>query len=99
MQNNHGVILAGTCDTIANLIATGFLPANYVIPAAANSKYLGAAIGVAAGVITITGNAQASSCVVTLTPTAVAGQASVRWDAATAAAPAGCNRSKTGVGS
>jgi type IV pilus assembly protein PilA len=98
MQNNNGTILAGTCDTIPNLLAAGFLPADYVTPAAANSKYLGAAIAVAAGVITITGNAQTSNCVVTLTPTAVAGQASVRWDGATAALPAGCNRSKTGVG-
>src|SRR5687768_1661142 len=44
VQNNNGAIVVGTCDTIANLMAAGFLPANYVIPAAANSKYLGAAV-------------------------------------------------------
>ena len=98
MQNNNGLILAGTCDTIANLMTAGFLPADYITPSNANSKYLGAAVAVAAGVITVTGNAQASSCTVTLTPTAVAGQASVRWDPVTGGA-AGCNRSKTGVGS
>ena len=45
--------------------------------------HLGAAVTVAAGVITVTGNAQASNCVVTLTPTAVAGQAAIRWNADT----------------
>ena len=97
-QNNNGTIAAGSCDTIANLIAAQFLAANYVTPDNTTTKYLNQAINVAAGVITLTGNASASSCVVTLTPTVAAGQASVRWDAATAAAPAGCNRAKTGVG-
>ena len=96
-QNNNGTIAAGSCDTIANLQAAQFLPANYVTPTVGITKYLAGPITVAAGVITLNGNAAASSCTVTLTPTVAAGQASVRWDAATAGA-AGCNRSKTGVG-
>ena len=98
MQSNTGVVNAAPCNSIAALIAGGFLPADYATPSAANSKYLGAVVTAVNGVITLTGNNQTSSCVVTLTPTTVAGQASVRWDGATAAAPAGCNRSKTGVG-
>src|SRR5688572_6986769 len=67
VQNNNGTVLAGTCDTIANLMTAGFLPADYITPSAANSKYIGAAgVTVAGGVITVPGNAQASLCVVTL---------------------------------
>jgi len=101
MQSNNGTVFVGACDNIANLMvpANGFLPPNYQIPAAANTKYLAAAVtSDAAGMITLTGNQQASNCVVTLTPTVVAGQASITWVGATNAAPAGCGRSKTGVG-
>ncbi len=105
-QNNNGVFSAAPCSVIGaagdavgvSLIGSGFLPDNWIIPAAANSKYLGAAVAWNGVAVTITGNAQTSNCVVTLTPTVVPGQASIRWDGATAAAPAGCNRSKTGVG-
>jgi type IV pilus assembly protein PilA len=100
MQNNNGAVFAGACDSIANLMlpANGFLPSNWVTPGPANSKYLNAAVTTdAAGVITLVGNNQASNCTVTLTPTTVAGQASVRWDGATLPAN-NCNRSKTGVG-
>ena len=101
MQNNNGVVLAGACDSIANLMlpANGFLPPNWVTPGPANTKYLAAVVTTdAAGAITLTGNAQASNCVVTLTPTVVAGQATISWVGATNAAPAGCGRSKTGIG-
>ena len=98
MQNNNGVILVGTLRHDRQPDDCRVSACDYVTPSNANSKYLGAAVTAAAGVITVTGNAQASSCTVTLTPTTVVGQASVRWDPVTGGA-AGCNRSKTGVGS
>jgi type IV pilus assembly protein PilA len=100
VQNNNGAVVAGVCDSIANLqaAANGFLPADYVTPGPANSKYLNAVVDWNGARIRLQGTNQASGCFVTLTPTLVAGQASIRWDGATEAAPAGCNRSKTGVG-
>jgi type IV pilus assembly protein PilA len=99
-QANNGV-LAGNCDTFALLTAAnGYLPTNFVIPAVANQKYLGAATAITAGTaaIVITGNAQASACTVTLTPTVAAGASTISWQP-TIGGAAGCNRSKTGVGS
>ena len=100
IQANNGTIAAGSCDTIPNLIAAGFLPADYVTPSAATAKYLaaGASFTVAGGVIVMTGSNLASNCVVTLTPVIVPGQASVRWIGATTAPPAACNRTVTGIG-
>jgi type IV pilus assembly protein PilA len=97
-QNNSGVFNAAPCNSIATLIAGGFLPADFVTPSNATSKYLTAAVTWDGVVMTLAGNAQASGCSVTLTPTTAAGHASIRWDGATLALPANCNRSKTGVG-
>jgi type IV pilus assembly protein PilA len=83
-----GAAFASPCDTEVNLATGGFLPAGYVFVA---SKYM-AAPTMAAGVITMTGTAQASGCVVTLTPTVTA--QTITW----AFASANCNRSKTGIG-
>ena len=99
IQANNGTIAAGSCDTLPNLIAGGFLPSDYVTPSAATAKYLAAPLAVAAGVIVMTGNALASNCIVTLTPFPVPGQASVRWVGATTPPPAACNRTVTGIGS
>jgi type IV pilus assembly protein PilA len=100
MQNNNNQVVAGSCDSIANLMlpANGFLPANWQTPGPANSKYLQNLVTTdAAGVITLVGNNQASNCTVTLTPSVVPGQATIRWTGATQAAN-NCNRSKTGLG-
>jgi type IV pilus assembly protein PilA len=105
-QNNNAVFNAAPCSVIGaagdavgvSLIGSGFLPDNFVTPSNANSKYLAAAVDWNGVRLRLSGNAQASGCFVTLTPTTAAGQASIRWDGATEAAPAGCNRSKTGVG-
>lgn len=87
-NSNRGQILLGTCDTIPNLVASQFLPSDFVAPSNATSKYLaaGSPVSVTNGVITLTGSSLASNCVVTLAPTTVAGQAAIRWNAATAAA-------------
>src|SRR5882762_7879858 len=69
-QFNNGVVAVGACDSIADLMtpANGFLPPNYITPGPANAKYLAVLVtSDAAGVITLTGNAQASNCVVTFT--------------------------------
>jgi len=105
-QNSNGVFNVAPCNAIGasgdavgvSLIGSGFLPDNFVTPTTGITKYLASPVLWNGAALTLTANAQGSSCVVTLTPTTAAGQASIRWDAATNAAPAGCNRSKTGVG-
>jgi hypothetical protein len=97
-QNNNGVFNAAPCNSVAALVAGGFLPADFVNPGPATAKYLAALVDWDGVRIRLSGNAQTSGCFVTLTPTTAAGQASIRWDGATEAAPAGCNRSKTGIG-
>ncbi len=97
IQNNNNTIAAGTCDTIANLMANGFLATNFVNVA---GPYMVAATppAVAGGAITITGHATlASGCTVTLTPVTAVGVSRINWDY-TVGGAAGCNRSKTGVG-
>ena len=47
------------------------------------------------GAITITGNGQAAGCVVTLTPTASSGAASLSW--AIASVTHGCRRNRIGT--
>jgi|GEM_PF-415510 len=99
MNSNRGQMV-GTCDTIPNLIAAQFLSPNFVTPSGATSKYLavGTPLTVTNGVITLTGSRLASSCVVVLTPTINPGQTVLLWTATTNPLPAGCNRSRTGVG-
>jgi len=99
MNSNRGQVALGICDTIPNLIAAQFLPANFVTPSSATSKYLAAGpLTVTSGVITLRGSNLASNCVITLSPTVVPGQTAISWNATTNPLPAGCNRSKTGVG-
>lgn len=101
MQANNGQLATGFCDSIPNLQApsSGFLAPNWQAPDATNSKYLGAALTMTAtGVITLVGNDKAANCQVTLTPTLISGQTTVRWDAVTDPSN-DCNRTKTGVGS
>jgi type IV pilus assembly protein PilA len=92
-QNNGGV-LGGNCDTMALLTGGGFLPTGYTL---LQGQYEANAPTITAGTaaIVMTGNAQANGCVVTVTPT-VSVQA-ITWAYADGAAPAGCNRAKTGV--
>jgi len=107
-QNRNGVFNAAPCSVIGaagdavgvSLIGGGFLPDNFITPAAANTKYLRGAVTWDGTTLTVPGNAQASNCDVTLTPTVVVGQASIGWAPATTngATGVGCNRSKTGVG-
>src|SRR5512135_2952426 len=52
-QNNNGSLTVAACTDIAGLMANGFLPSNYVTPAAANSPFLGGTVALAAGVITL----------------------------------------------
>ena len=85
-QNNNGAFT--NCVDVATLITNGFLPAAYT----ASAKF-GTITMPGAGAILITGDAQAASCTVTLTPTSAASQ--VSWAFTNGG---GCNRSKTGVG-
>ena len=93
LQNNNSDITQ--CDTLAKLTGSGFLPAAFVLP---TPKFAasGVTITAATGAIVITGNAQAASCTVTLTPTSTVGGALVTWNFTSGGA--GCNRTKTGVG-
>jgi type IV pilus assembly protein PilA len=91
-QNNNGV-LAANCDTLALLTGSGFLPANYALVA---GQFMAApTITAGTAAIVLTGTALVGSCVVTITPTVT--PQSITWAYADGAAPAGCNRSKTGV--
>jgi type IV pilus assembly protein PilA len=102
-QNNNGLVTAAPCSVISgasSLIGDGFLPPDFITPTADPTlgPYLGGPVTVAAatGAIVITGSANtAASCVVTVTPSLVAGSTAITWTATNAA---GCNRSKTGVG-
>jgi len=86
-QNNNSALT--TCSDVTTLITNGFLPSGYS-PAA---KF--GTVTVSGAIITISGNTQAASCVVTLTPTTAANAAQITWSFANDGT---CNRTKTGVG-
>ncbi|MGB2819130.1 MAG: prepilin-type N-terminal cleavage/methylation domain-containing protein [Burkholderiaceae bacterium] len=91
-QNQNGSFSAPQdCGAESGLIAGGYVPSSYTLPSA--TKFLtSATLGTGTGVITLTGNAQAASCVVTLSP--VIGANTIVWNAANTT----CGRSKTGIG-
>jgi type IV pilus assembly protein PilA len=88
-QNNNGAFGAAPCDTLANLIGANFLPAGTT-----GVGKFAATVAVAGGVITMDGSAvnNLGNCVVTMTPVAAGGGASLRWDLASATANCGRNR-------
>ena len=90
-QNNNGSFGA-PCDTVANMIASGFLPSGYTVSAKYATSVAWAGGGTPA--ITITGTTQAAGCVVTLTPE-ISGGSTIKW--AAASTTAGCGRNKIGV--
>jgi type IV pilus assembly protein PilA len=97
VQNNNSTVVAGTCDSVANLTAAGFLPSNFNN---VQGPHMSAAPTVTAntGAIVIAGTANtAAGCTVTMTPTVAQGNSRITWAFANSGA-AGCNRSKTGVG-
>ena len=90
VQNNAGDITV--CDAEQDLIDGGFVPSTYTLPA--NTKYLtSAALAATTAAITLTGTAQAASCVVTLTPD-LTNLNAISWNVTSNA----CGRSKTGIG-
>jgi type IV pilus assembly protein PilA len=105
IQNQNGLVNPGTAGAVdcgtapgtatTGLLGGGYVPAGYVLPAPAQGYKFLTSVTVTAGTgaIVVTGNTQAASCVVTLTPTT--GPNSVVWTATNAGA---CNRTKTGVG-
>ena len=90
-QHNGGV-LAGNCDTLALLIADGALPTGYTLVAGQFMAAPTLTVGTAA--IVLTGTVQVGSSVVTILPTETV--QALDWAFITAAAPAGCGKSKTG---
>jgi type IV pilus assembly protein PilA len=87
-QFNNQTSVAAPCNDLTALISNGFLPTGY-----APTIKFGSAPSVGAnGVITLTGNTLAGSCVVTLTPT-INGNV-IQW----AADNTNCTRTKTGIG-
>jgi len=101
-QNNGGVVVAGSCDTLANLIGGGYIAAGYsfatidgVTPVLANGSATTAIITVDA-----TGSLPFAGCKVVLTGQSIAGGGPVDW--ATATAPVitgtGCNPRMVGLG-
>jgi type IV pilus assembly protein PilA len=90
-QHNGGV-LTGNCDTLALLITDGSLPPGYTLVAGTYMAAPTLTAGTAA--IVLTGTVQVGACVVTITPTETV--QALTWTITTAAAPAGCGKSKTG---
>jgi type IV pilus assembly protein PilA len=92
MQNNAQAAIPAVapCDSTANMITANFLPVGFtgVGQNATAVAWNGAAI-------TITGAANAGSCVVTLTPSMGGGGSSVNW--VIASATAGCGRNRIGA--
>ena len=98
VQNRSGNLGDADCQSIATLIAAGFLPAGYVVNLKPNFGTVD--VTTPNGVITYNGGTAtglASTCVVTLTPVVPAGAAAIQWTFANSN-PATCNRTKTGVG-
>jgi type IV pilus assembly protein PilA len=85
MQNNNGDLTL--CDTEAEVGLT--LPA-------ATATLTSVTQTATTGALVLTGTAAVGSCVVTLTPTPATG--SVGWVFTNSATPAGCGKTKTGVG-
>ncbi len=92
-QKNNGV-LAGNCDTLALLIADGDLATGYTMTATVFEAGV-PTITAGTAAIVMTGTAAVGSCVVTLTPTVT--PQTIAWAFTDGAAPAGCNKSVTGV--
>jgi type IV pilus assembly protein PilA len=91
-QNNNGQLTNAECQSFATLVAAGYLPAGYTVTLKPN---FGAVNNTTPnGVITIVGGTSTGGCTVTLTP-AAAGNAALAW---TFTNTAGCNRTRTGVG-
>ncbi|MCO4864073.1 prepilin-type N-terminal cleavage/methylation domain-containing protein [Cupriavidus sp. WGlv3] len=83
-----------SCDTYAEVgVTAGLNGAGDMI--LTNGTAALAAVG-GVPVLTITGNAAARGCVVTMTPTIAAGSATITWTLARAAAPV-CTQAETGV--
>ena len=87
-NNNQSSSVAAPCDTLANLQSNNFMPSTYTGATTYQT------VGYTGGVITMTGNAQAGGCVVTMTPNP--GTGAVNW--VIASSTAGCNRTKIGAG-
>jgi len=96
-QNNNGVFSSATCNSVANLISNGFLPANFDATTL-KGKYMASAVTWDGTSLVLTGDTvTAAGCTVTLTPSTTTGQAKIVWAVQNGGAT-GCNRSKTGVG-
>jgi type IV pilus assembly protein PilA len=89
LQNNNSVVT--NCVDTTSLITNGFLPSGF----APTAKF-GTVTTPGSATIVITGNTQAASCVVTLTPTSSSTTGQIAWAFTNSG---GCNRTKTGVGS
>ena len=92
-QNNNGQLSSTDCQSVTAMISAGYLPSGATFTLKPN--YGTVETDTPNGVITITGGTQTASCVVTLTPTAAAGNSSITWNFTNGG---GCNRTKTGVG-
>jgi type IV pilus assembly protein PilA len=93
LQNRSGT--AADCDTITELNTNGFWPVTADLTLTNGTAVVLAGAG-GAPAIQITGSGSVPACVVRLTASAVTGN--IRWEAENTGGPAGCNRSKTGVG-
>jgi type IV pilus assembly protein PilA len=92
MQNNAQAVIPAVapCDSIANMITATFLPAGFT-GVGANAT----AVAWNGTAITITGAANAGTCVVTMTASVGGGGSNLSWTIASATA--GCGRNRIGA--
>jgi type IV pilus assembly protein PilA len=76
VQSHHGKLETGACDTTANLVTAGFLPAQYRLPAVEGTT---PAYGMTPGTLVALGGAQLGNCMVTLQAVIDAESKAVKW--------------------
>jgi type IV pilus assembly protein PilA len=76
VQNNGGALVTGACDTTANLVTAGFLPAGFALTLV---EGVTPAYGATASAFTVTGGAPLGSCTVTLQAGVDATSGAVTW--------------------
>jgi type IV pilus assembly protein PilA len=92
LQNNSGSYVS--CDEESELVSQGFVAVGFTLP---TPPFASGPVSITAttAAIVLTGSPEAGGCVVTLAPNAGTTSPSIRWEFSNSA---GCNRTKTGVG-
>jgi type IV pilus assembly protein PilA len=93
VQFNAGTVQAGQCDSQANLVSNGYLPANFSLTAVSGvtPTYTASTFAVASAVVTL------GSCTATLKANPLSGGGGVSWTPSVGGA-AGCTQRMVALG-